>query len=143
MKHSKVLLVDDEVDFTKVLSQRLEARGLEVEIANNGVQALEKIGLVNYDIILLDLRMPEMDGMETLKRLHKERPDLQVVLLTGQGDLKSGVEAMKLGATDFLEKPADIKELMEKIKDAKTQKAILVEKKAEESIQQILGTKGW
>ncbi len=143
MTQSKVLLVDDEIDFTKVLSQRLEARGLDVEIAENGIQALDKIGQVNYDIILLDLQMPEMDGMETLKRLREERPELQVVLLTGQGDLKSGVEAMKLGASDFLEKPADIKELMEKIKDAKTKKAILVEKKAEDSIQQILGTKGW
>ncbi len=143
MTQTKVLLVDDEIDFTKVLSQRLEARGLDVDIAENGVRALEMVQQDNYDIILLDLRMPEMDGLETLKRLREERPDLHVVLLTGQGDLKSGVEAMKLGATDFMEKPADIKEIMEKINDAKTQKAILAEKIVEESIQQILGTKGW
>ena len=143
MAQSKVLLVDDEVDFVRVLSERLEARGLAVEGAANGIEALEKVQKENYDIIFLDLRMPEMDGLETLKRLHEERPELRVVLLTGQGDLKSGIEAMKQGAADFLEKPADIKDLMEKIKEAKTHRAILVEKKVEESIKAILGTKGW
>ncbi len=143
MTQSKVLLVDDETDFVRVLSQRLEARGLEVDSASNGIEALDKAGSENYDIIFLDLRMPEMDGIETLKRLHRERPDLEVVLLTGQGDLQSGIEAMKQGAADFLEKPADINDLMEKIKEAKTHRAILMEKEAEENIKAILGTKGW
>ncbi len=143
MKQGKVLLVDDEVDFTRVLAQRLETRDFEVETADNGLKALESIKQTSYDIILLDLQMPEMNGLETLKQLRKDHPDLQVVLLTGQGDLKSGIEAMKLGAADFLEKPADINELIEKIKNAKTHKAILAEKEAEEKIKNILDSKGW
>ena len=143
MSRGKVLLVDDEKDFVDVLSQRLEARGLTVETASNGEQALQKACAEDFDIIFLDLVMPKMDGLETLKKLHAEKPDLQVILLTGQGDLKSGVEAMKLGAEDFLEKPADIKKLIEKIDAAHTNKIILVEKESEEKIKNILDTKGW
>ena len=143
MAGGKVLLVDDEQEFTEVLSQRLETRGLEVESAANGAEALRKVDEQNYDVIILDLMMPEMDGLETLKRLRHDRPDLQVVLLTGQGDLKQGIEAMKLGAADFLEKPAEIEALMEKIREAKMHKAILIEKAAEEKINEILTSKGW
>ncbi len=139
----KVLLVDDEKEFTHVLSERLQKRDLEVESVHSGKEALARVEEESFDAIILDLVMPQMDGIETLKKLRVSHPELNVILLTGHADLKSGIEAMKLGAADFLEKPAEIGKLMEKIKEASTQKAILVQKEMEEKITNILQTKGW
>jgi len=143
MANEKVLLVDDEPDFTEVLSKRMESRGVKVDTAASGREALQKVKAKSYDAIVLDLSMPEMDGMETLKRLLEDNPDLQVIVLTGYATLEKGVEAMKIGAMDFLEKPAEIKKLMEKIEQAETNKMLLVEKRMEERIRGILGTKSW
>jgi DNA-binding NtrC family response regulator len=143
MPAEKVLLVDDEPEFVQVLSQRMESRGVGVDTAASGREALEKVRGKSYDAIILDLAMPEMDGIETLKRLLEDNPDLQVVLLTGYATLEKGVEAIKLGAMDFLEKPAEIQELMEKIRKAKANRMLIVEKRAEEKIKSILETKGW
>jgi FixJ family two-component response regulator len=87
--------------------------------------------------------MPGMDGMETLKRLLKDKPDLQVILLTGYATLEKGIEAVKLGAMDFLEKPAEIQKLMEKIEKAKANKMLLVEERNEERLKGILKSKSW
>ncbi len=143
MPSGKVLLVDDEQDFTDVLSERLETRGLKVESAANGNEAIEKVNQADYDVILLDLVMPEMDGLQTLQKIREKRPDLQIIFLTGHADLKSGIEAIKLGASDFLEKPANIQQITEKVKEAAIQKAILVEEEQEEKIKKILKSKGW
>jgi two-component system OmpR family response regulator len=140
---TKVLLIDDEEEFTKTLSERMESRGLKVDSANSGEEALRKINEVSYDAIFLDLAMPGMDGIETLKRMLEKNPDLQVILLTGHGSIDKSVEAVKLGAKDFLEKPADINKLMEKIKEARTEKMLIVEKNAEEQIKNILKKRGW
>jgi DNA-binding NtrC family response regulator len=140
---TKVLLIDDEEEFTKTLSERMESRGLKVDSAKSGEEALRKINEVSYDAIFLDLSMPGMDGIETLKRMLEKNPDLQVILLTGHGSIDKSVEAVKLGAKDFLEKPADINKLMEKIKEASTEKMLIVEKKAEEQIKNILKKRGW
>ncbi len=143
MADTKVLLIDDEEEFTKTLSERMESRGLKVDSANSGEEALRKINEVSYDAIFLDLAMPGMDGIETLKRMLEKNPDLQVILLTGHGSIDKSVEAVKLGAKDFLEKPADINKLMEKIKEARTEKMLIVEKNAEEQIKNILKKRGW
>ncbi|MHC5006528.1 MAG: response regulator [Planctomycetota bacterium] len=143
MAKEKVLLVDDNPEFTEVLSQRMEAREVDVDTAASGSEALEKVGDESYDAIVLDLAMPGMDGMETLKRLLEKRPDLQIILLTGHASLEKGVEAIKIGAMDFLEKPAEIQALMEKIKEAKARKMLLVEKGIEERLKGILGSKSW
>ena len=84
-----------------------------------------------------------VDGIETLKRIRKTKPDLQVILLTGQGNLQKGVEAMKLGALDFLEKPADIQTMLKKVEEAAAKRAILVEKRMEEKLSRILKEKPW
>ena len=139
----KVLLVDDEREFTDVLSQRMVARGLDVDVSADGYEALEKAEKTIYDAIILDLVMPGIDGIETARRLLEKNPDLQVILLSGQATLDKGVAAMKLGAIDFLEKPADLTKLMEKIDHAKAKRMLLVEKKSEESIKNILKSKGW
>lgn len=139
----KVLLVDDEQDFLDALSERMRARDMEVTTSRSAADALKKAKKEPYDAIVLDLMMPEMDGLEALQEIKKNNPDLQVILLTGHATVEKGVEAMKLGATDFLEKPADLKTLTEKIKNAHTKKMILVEKQTEEKIKNILAIKGW
>ncbi len=140
----KVLLVDDEEEFTQLLGERLEARGLTVDTAPSGFVALEKIESgANYDVIVLDLAMPGMDGIETLERLLAANEDLQVILLTGHATLQKGMQAVKLGARDVLEKPANMNDLLDKISEAKLDRVMLVEKRMEESIQDILTTKGW
>jgi len=143
MAKEKVLLVDDDPEFIEVLSQRMEAREVEVDTATSGPEAVEKASDASYDAIILDLSMPGMDGMETLKRLLKDKPDLQVILLTGYATLEKGIEAVKLGAMDFLEKPAEIQKLMEKIEKAKANKMLLVEEQSEERLKGILKSKSW
>jgi DNA-binding NtrC family response regulator len=139
----KVLLVDDEHDFVETLAERMRARGMEVSATTSPIEALKKTETENYDAIILDLMMPEMDGLEALRILKEKNPDLQVILLTGQATVEKGVEAMKLGATDLMEKPADLKALTEKIRKARARKMIIVEKKTEERIKTIIGGKGW
>lgn len=143
MANEKVLLVDDEVEFTHILSQRMEARGVEVDTASSGPEALQKAERAAYDAIILDLAMPGMDGIETLKRLLEGNPDLQVILLTGYATVQKGVEAVKLGAVDFLEKPAEIEKLLAKIHEAQATRMLLVEERAEERMKDILKSKGW
>ena len=139
----KVLIVDDEQDFLDALSERMRARDMEVTTSTSATDALKKAEKGSYDAIVLDLMMPEMDGLEALQEIKKNNPDLQVILLTGHATVEKGIEAMKLGATDFLEKPADLKTLTEKIKNAHARKMILVEKQTEEKIRSILAVKGW
>ena len=139
----KVLLVDDEPHFIKLLAERLAGRGFNVETAGGGNEAIDRAKEESYDAIVLDLLMPEMDGLETLKQLKEINPDLQVILLTGHGTIDKGVEAMKLGAMDFVEKPADFKELLEKIKKAKDKRMLLVSKRHEEWVKEQMKTKSW
>jgi DNA-binding NtrC family response regulator len=143
MASEKVLLVDDDAEFTEALAERMATRGLKVDTVNSGQSAIDQAKNVSYDAIVLDLAMPGMDGLETLKALLKRQPDLQIILLTGHATVEKGVEAVKLGAVDFLEKPANIQELMEKIKKASNQKMLLVENKIEDEITKILREKGW
>jgi len=87
--------------------------------------------------------MPQMDGLQLLKVLKEKNPDLQIILLTGHATVEKGIEAMKLGATDFLEKPVDLNVLTEKIHKAQAKKMIIVKKHTEEHIKEILKVKGW
>ncbi|MFO7459920.1 MAG: response regulator, partial [Desulfatiglandales bacterium] len=122
----KVLLVDDEKEFVDLLGERMSARGMEVSSTTSAADALKIAEEQTFDAIVLDLMMPEMDGLEVLKNLKAKRPELQVILLTGHGTIEKGVEAMRLGAMDFVEKPADLDALTEKIKKAQARKMILV-----------------
>lgn len=143
MSEDKIMLVDDEEEFTNALSERMESRGMTVVTADSGQVAIERAEKEAFDAIILDMMMPGMDGIETLKRLHEINPNLQIIMLTGHATLEKGIEAVKLGAMDFLEKPADIQKLMEKIKEAKIKTMILTEKQTEEKIRKILEAKGW
>ncbi len=143
MEKNRVLLVDDEEEFVRALAKRLRTRGLEVEITGDGESAVEKVKQNGFDVVVLDLAMPGIDGLETLKRLREVNEDLQVVLLTGHGSIKSGVEAIKGGAVDFLEKPAEFSELLTKIKEASAQHTLLIEKRRAERVNDILRGRGW
>jgi DNA-binding NtrC family response regulator len=140
---AKVLLVDDEKEFLDILGERMKLRGMEVKTSSSALAALDVLEKESFDVIILDLMMPEMDGLEALKRIKKNRPELQVILLTGHGSIEKGVEAMRLGAMDFVEKPADLETLSAKIEKARARKMILVERKVEEEIRNILIRKSW
>ena len=114
----KVLLVDDEVAFTRTLAQRLIMRDLRVIVAHDGEQALAKLKKDEPDVIVLDLNMPGMHGMDVLREIKKVCPDTQVIILTGHGTDKEEEEATKLGGFGFLKKPTDIETLEDKIKAA-------------------------
>lgn len=139
----KVLIIDDEQEFTEALAERMTNRGMTVSTSSSAVEGLKNVEEKSFDVVVLDLQMPEMDGIETLKILKKKRPELQVILLTGHATVEKGIEAMKLGAMDLLEKPADMTTLTEKIKKAQAKKMILVEKKAEQRIKDIMESRGW
>ncbi|MFW5731061.1 MAG: sigma-54-dependent transcriptional regulator [Desulfonatronovibrionaceae bacterium] len=143
MVQEKVLLVDDEKDFVDVLTQRMKGKGLEVKSAYSGQEALKAVDSESFDAIILDMKMPDMDGIETLKKMKQINPDLQVILLTGHATVDKGVEAMKLGAMDFLEKPAEINALLEKIHKANVNTMLIHEKKTQDKIHDIIVEKAW
>ena len=139
----KILLVDDETEFLESLAERMRVRGMEVTTATSATEALKKVQEESYDAIILDLQMPQIDGLEALEILKKKNPEIQVILLTGHATVEKGVEAMKLGATDFMEKPASVEVLTDKIKKAHAKRMVFVEKHTEEKIKEILQEKGW
>ncbi len=139
----KILLVDDEAEFLEALSERMRARGMDVVTSASAREALETVEKGAFDAVVLDLMMPGMDGLEALRILKQKDPKLQVILLTGHATVEKGVEAIKRGAMDLLEKPADIDTLTQKIKQASAQHMLLVSQEAEEKIKDILASKGW
>ena len=120
--HAKVLLVDDEKDFLDIMAERMEAQGMDVSTANSAEDALEMVQKESYDAIVMDLMMPEMDGFKALKLFKETKPEVQVILLTANVPEEKCVEAIKLGAMDVIEKPADLNLLTQKIEEAKTRK---------------------
>jgi DNA-binding NtrC family response regulator len=139
----KVLIVDDDKAFLAILSERMQNRGMEVSTAESAAEALQMLEKESFDAVLLDLMMPEMGGIEALQVMRKKQPEVQVIFVTGHPSVSKGVEAMKLGAMDFISKPVDMGELTEKIKEAKAGRMILVEKQSQEKIKKILTDKGW
>ena len=118
MPQTKVLLVDDEVEFVLALAERLQLRNYYVNTANNALEALGIIYKDPPDVIILDLKIPGMDGLETLKTIKKFDPAIEVIMLTGHGDVRSVEEGMKSGAFEYIMKPIDIGELTSKIDKA-------------------------
>ncbi len=121
-KDIKVLLVDDEEAFVNTLAQRLKMRELNVDTVYDGEQALSAVKSKEPDVMVLDLKMPGLHGMDVLKEIRKAYPNMQVIILTGHGTDKDEEEARRLGGFDFLRKPADIETLVGKIKEAYAEK---------------------
>jgi two-component system, OmpR family, response regulator len=124
MRMARILLVDDEVTFTSNMSRILSRRGYDVTAVNDGESAIKTIESEEYDVAILDLKMPGMDGMATLKLMKMKRPLLEVIILTGHGSVESGIQGMHLGAFDYATKPIQIAELQEKINEALERKFI-------------------
>ena len=123
MKAQPVLIVDDEKNIRLTLSQALESMELDIDTAVNGEEALVKLREKRFGLILLDLKMPGMDGMEVLREVRAVRPDIKVIIITAHGTIESAIEAMKLGAIDFIQKPfapREIRELVARVLDRDT-----------------------
>jgi DNA-binding NtrC family response regulator len=116
---SRILLVDDEKDFVEMLTLRLQEIGEEVLQAYSGLECLEKLKETEIDVVILDIKMPGMDGIETLQEIKKRYPLVEVIMLTGHGTIETAVQGMKLGAYDFLIKPADFEDLTTKLNKAR------------------------
>ncbi|MFH1842352.1 MAG: response regulator [bacterium] len=114
----RLLIVDDEVQFLDSIAERLELRGLDVTKASNGQDALAAASHQKFDLALLDLKMPGMDGAQLLEILKREHLYLEVIMLTGHGSMESAIECTKLGAFDYLPKPYEIEQLLRILKDA-------------------------
>lgn len=118
MPNPRLLLVDDEERFRTTLGKRLTEREMEVTTVGSGEEALKEITQKLYDVVVLDVKMPGMDGIETLSEIKKTRPNIEVILLTGHASVDSAVDGMRLGAYDYLMKPCEIEQLLEKINGA-------------------------
>ena len=119
---AKVLIVDDEKDFLDIMAERMAARGVEVSTTTSAENALKMVRKETYDVVIMDLMMPEMDGFKALKLFKENRPDVPIILLTANVPEEKCIEAIKLGAMDVIEKPADLSLLTQKIEEAKTLK---------------------
>lgn len=128
MEQLRVLLVDDERDFLETLVKRLRKRNLEAAGASSGEEALQVLRETPIDVVVLDVRMPGMDGIQVLQQIKKMSPLIQVIMLTGHASVEVAVEGMELGAFDYLMKPANLDELLYKIQDAHKAKTIQEQK---------------
>ena len=118
MDQLKVLLVDDEEEFISTLSERLQLRKVATLVATDGDQALDLVEREHPPVVVLDIMMPGMGGLDVLEEIKKRYPKTQIILLTGQGSTKDGIKGMRLGAFDFLMKPVKIEELVKKLNEA-------------------------
>ncbi len=124
MKRPVILIVDDEEAFANNLVKLMSKRGYDIVTVYNGFDAVNMVGEKEFDVVILDMKMPGMDGIATLREIKKKAPLVEVVILTGHGSIESGIEGMQLGAFDFLMKPVSIDDLQEKVSEAYLRKQI-------------------
>ncbi len=131
MRKPRLLIVDDEIPFTTNLLKLLSRRGYEVSAVNDGYSALRIVEEDEFDVVILDQKMPGIDGITTLKELKKKRPHMEVILLTGRGSIESGIQGLQLGAFNYVMKPVAFPELLEQIVQAYERKIIEEERSQE------------
>lgn len=134
----RLLIVDDEVKFVDSIAQRLEMRGLEVTKAYSGKEAIDKARQEKFDLALLDLKMPEMDGRKVLEVLKNEHKFLEIIILTGHGSMDSAVECTKLGAYGYLPKPYELDNLLDVLKNAYQERLRKKFQKNQQRLDQIM-----
>ncbi len=139
----KVLIADDEEEFIETLAQRLELRDLSITTVFSGESAIAMAEKIDFDVIILDVLMPEITGIDALKEIKKFKPLTPVILLTGEATVENAIKGMKMGAFDFLMKPADTDLLLEKITQANALKQEHDERIRQAEIENILKTRGW
>lgn len=135
---TRVLLVDDDEQFVQNLAERLALRDYDVTSAFSGEDAVERVKGYNFDVIVLDVRMPGIDGVEALREIKNTKPLTEVIMLTGYATVETGIEGMKLGAFDFLMKPCETSELVAKINNAHGRKAEHEERIRAAKVERIL-----
>lgn len=141
---TQLLLVDDEAPFIETMGKRLSKRGFQVLSALSGEQALETLSShKNLDVVILDVKMPGMDGIETLREIKRAFPLVEVVMLTGHATVETAIEGMKLGAFDYLMKPCDIEQLLSKVEGAASEKRKHEEKIIEAQTREITSRRSW
>ena len=128
MEDFRVLVVDDEPDFLETIVKRLRKRKIDTMGVDSGKKALELLEREPFDVVILDIRMPGMDGIDTLREIKRKSPLMEVILLTGHASVESGVQGIQYGAFDYVMKPAEIDELLEKVRQAYERKSIHEEK---------------
>jgi DNA-binding NtrC family response regulator len=138
MKGSKILLVDDEVVFTNNMSKLLSNRGYRVTAVNSGDAAIRAMEEEGFDVVVLDLKMPGMDGITTLKEIRKLGFFTETLILTGHGSIDTALEAIKLGAYDYLTKPCEIGDLVAKIEGAWEKKDDAEKQDIQDKIQKVV-----
>ncbi len=143
MGSKKILLVDDEVDFTENMTRLLKNRGYLVSAVNSGDMAIKALQENKFDVMVLDLKMPGMDGITTLQEVKKLELFTETLILTGHGAIHTALEAMKLGAYDYLTKPCEIEELVAKIQGAGKKKDEKELKDMQNHIKNIVDGKGF
>lgn len=126
MDEFRVLIVDDEDDFRETIVKRLKSRKIAAEGAEDGIKALELIDKTEFDVIVLDVKMPGMDGIETLRRIKSKKSHIEVIMLTGHASVEFGIKGMQLGAFDYVMKPAPLHDLLDKIRQAYDKKKGLI-----------------
>ena len=124
MDNFKILIVDDENDFRETIIKRLRARKIDIEGADSGPKALEMLDAQDFDVIVLDVKMPGMDGIETLREIKLKKPLVEVIMLTGHASVESGIQGMQLGAFDYVMKPVALDDLMDKLRQANERRLI-------------------
>jgi len=127
MDKFKILIVDDENDFRETIIKRLRARKVDIEGADSGYKALEMLDAQDFDVIVLDVKMPGMDGIETLREIKLKKPLVEVIMLTGHASVESGIQGMQLGAFDYVMKPVALDDLMDKLRQAYERRLIQLE----------------
>ncbi len=128
MREAKILVVDDEPDFQETVVKRLIDRGFEATGADDGYRCMEILEETDMDIVILDVKMPGMDGLEVLKRIKLKWPLVEVIMLTGHASVESGIQGMELGAFDYVMKPYKLEDLVQKIDHAYERKRIQQDK---------------
>lgn len=124
VEEMKLMLVDDETEFLERLLKRLKRRNVDVVGAHSGDEALARLAQEPVDVVVLDVRMPGIGGMETLRRIKREHPLVEVIMLTGHASVEVAIQGMEVGAFDYLMKPMDIDELLYKVQDAYKKKQL-------------------
>lgn len=125
-----ILLVDDETDFVETMTKRFGIRKMPITTAGSGAEAVKLVEKQDFDVVVLDVRMPGMDGLEVLRHIRAKRPLTEVIMLTGHASLDAGMQGMNLGAYDYVLKPADFDELLDKVRRAAERKALNVSAQA-------------
>lgn len=138
MSNMHLLLVDDEEQFLSTTRKLLEKRGVDTLTCTNGFDALDILGKRRIDVVVLDIKMPGIDGLDVLSKVKRDHPDVEVILLTGHASVESAIEGLKLGAFDYLTKPARVSEIIAKVEEAYERKLAKEERSRKTKINNII-----